>query len=268
MLCNGSRTTAPISSCLSANGAARSMAKSDRRRQVRSPTQQRSRVRAHSQPQAGVIGKVHAAGTWQDRCSCTQQPCSGALGTRLGCSVAAGFRVVLLPRRVFPQRRALRRSALRRLVHRRPPDAARISTRRGATSTLRAQASWFSIRSKCTEFWRPGLPTYAASDYQAVAASVFVGIRVGYRRRRLQLPSASTTTLQRSRDFEPYAHRPSDRRDRIIGRLAQQPLQVGYQRLDTLAVLDEQAHPTLAVEDVSAGGVIDRIRGGVLPATF
>ena len=104
----------------------------------------------------------------------------------------------------------------------------------------------------------PGSRTYAANDYQTVSASVFVGFE-------LDINDDVADAFDIDDDVTGQVISSRTRIDPaiggdLVGSLTQEPLQVSNQRLDTFAVLDEQAHPTFTVKDVSTGSVINRIR--------
>jgi hypothetical protein len=165
---------APISSCLSANGAARSIAKGIAVGDcvADSTTYLRARaVAAHS----GAIGKVHTAGQWQD--AAVRQNLADALGTRLASALRPDFewyycRGAFFHNDAHYDARLFGvwyiEGAAMQLVF--PRAALRVDIAPSSVVVFDP----FEVHGVLA----PGSTTYAANDYRTVPASVFVGFEL------------------------------------------------------------------------------------------
>jgi len=165
---------APISSCLSGNGAVRSMAKSIAVGKCVADLTTHARARALA-VHAGTIGKVHSAGNWQD--AAVRQQLANALGTRLGSALRPEFQWYYC-RGAFFHNDAHYDARLFGVWYINGPPMQLVFPR----AALRVDIA----RSNVVVFdpfevhgvLAPGSRTYAASDYQTVSASVFVGFEL------------------------------------------------------------------------------------------
>jgi hypothetical protein len=165
---------APVSSCLSANGVARSIAKAIAIGAcVPDPTLRERAREVASRP--GAVGKVHAGGAWRD--PAIHRHLAEALGTRLASALRPDFEWYYCRGAFFHNDAHYEARLFGVWCIEGPPM--QLVFPRAALQVAIAPASIvvfdpFEVHGVLA----PGCSTYAANDYQSAEASVLVGFEL------------------------------------------------------------------------------------------
>ena len=165
---------AAVSSCLSANGNARSMAKRVAVGNCVADATTCSRASAVA-GHPGAPGKVHSAGTWQE--DDVRQRLAGALGTRLVSALRPQFEWYYC-RGAFFHNDAHYDARLFGVWCIDGPAMQLVFPRAALRVDIVPSSIVVFDPFEIHGVLAPGLRTYAASDYEAVSASVFIGFEL------------------------------------------------------------------------------------------